>query len=435
MFNVYVNDGNLKEFPSDSICYIVAKGGIYLKKELDNISSLTKVNKVDCLEELQSYAKLNLPKIPAEKFARIVDFFRKVYDEHRSEGVVILYLNPENKNIRIVVPKQEVGGASADYDADFTVENYERIGTIHSHANFGAFHSGIDTNDEENFDGLHITVGNVADKAVSISSCVVVNGERFKVAPEDYIDGIHKPVSRFIESYKLDKSSKKSWKKNKKKWNKKEFKNQKKYFGKLFKFNFESKDETEKEDKFKSSFSSFAADRYECESDSQCNTKWLRMVSKKEFKYSYAYRGSKYNGMYGGKNLYGAGYKKTYPGKNFNQPSKKFSGGVELERKEEDGVIYYQPTKEERGKALTPVDARSEFKLEEDKRELITEIPCNKCVHRLTKMELEIEELTEEEDNISEELLILKDAFPDASMGELIEMQEAMDSLDTHYGF
>ena len=91
MFNVYVNDGNLKELPTDAVCYIVAKGGIYLKKELDNVSSLTKVDKIDCLEELQSYAKLNLPKIPAEKFARIVDFFRKVYDEHRSEGVIILY--------------------------------------------------------------------------------------------------------------------------------------------------------------------------------------------------------------------------------------------------------------------------------------------------------------------------------------------------------
>jgi hypothetical protein len=53
-----------------------------------------------------------------------------------------------------------------------------------------AFHSGTDDKDEVDFDGLHITVGNMDNDLISISCSIVANGTRFTCQPSDYIDGI-----------------------------------------------------------------------------------------------------------------------------------------------------------------------------------------------------------------------------------------------------
>ena len=71
-----------------------------------------------------------------------------------------------------------------------TIDGYTMIGDIHSHANFSAFHSGIDDKDEQSFDGLHITIGNNGDAEVSISTSIVSNGQRFIADAGDYVNGI-----------------------------------------------------------------------------------------------------------------------------------------------------------------------------------------------------------------------------------------------------
>ena len=191
MFNVYLHDGE-KPLPKDDVCYIIAKDGIYLKKKLGVMESIAPVKEISILKSIQATAKMNIKKIPAVEFGRVYEFFRRVYEAHQSEAVVLLFYDEINKKYRIVPPHQKVTAAGAEYDRGIVMEGYTMVGTIHSHANFSAFHSGTDVADEQGFDGLHITIGHVASDNPSITACIVANGHRVVIQPEEYASGIIK---------------------------------------------------------------------------------------------------------------------------------------------------------------------------------------------------------------------------------------------------
>jgi hypothetical protein len=195
MFNVFIYDGQ-KEIPDDDILYIVGKDGVYLRKRLGLMESTTKVSGISHLAEVPRTAKMNLPMIPADKFATTVKFFKEVYKLYRSESMVLIQYDPETKLFILVPPSQEVSSASIEYDRNLNIEGYLKVGTIHSHADFSAFHSGVDVADEKHFDGLHITVGHVNQDEVSISASIVANQERFKVHPLDCIAGISQTADK-----------------------------------------------------------------------------------------------------------------------------------------------------------------------------------------------------------------------------------------------
>jgi PRTRC genetic system protein A len=187
MFNVFVNNG-INEMPDDDILYIVCKEGIYLKKKLGIMESITPVKNISTLETVQMMATMHIKPIPAFQFAQVESFFREVYKEHHSEAIVLLFYNEERKVYKIVPPHQKVNGGSVDYNRAITIDGFNMIGDIHSHANMSAFHSGVDDKDEESFDGLHITIGNCGSENVSISASIVSNAQRFIVEPSDYIN-------------------------------------------------------------------------------------------------------------------------------------------------------------------------------------------------------------------------------------------------------
>jgi hypothetical protein len=194
MIPVYYFEKMPDVLPDDDACYIVSKH-IYLKKKTGLIDSMVQVQTIDMGAVLPEYARMNLPKIKAKTFGEVVGFFGMTFKEHRSEAGTILNLkthptNPKLKKIDYTVPHQRVSGGACKYDIVID-PSYLNCGTIHSHADFGAFHSGTDVNDEKYFDGLHITVGHVTQLPFcSISASVVVNGKRILVDPCHYIEGI-----------------------------------------------------------------------------------------------------------------------------------------------------------------------------------------------------------------------------------------------------
>lgn len=188
MFKVHINDGS--EFPTDDIFYIVGSNGIFLKKSLGIIDSTSPVDKISILKEVDTYASLNIKKISSELICQNVNFLKWVYSEYKSEGMSILHYNDTNEEMKIQVPQQWVSGGGLRYVNDVSFKNFVRLGSIHSHADFGAFHSSIDKGDEFNWDGLHITIGNVNSENVSITASIVANKLRFIVEPTDYIEGI-----------------------------------------------------------------------------------------------------------------------------------------------------------------------------------------------------------------------------------------------------
>lgn len=193
MFNVHIHNG--VELPKDDIYYIVAKEGIFLKKKTGIMESIAPVKGISILESIESTANMNIKKIPGGQFARVVTFFREVYKKYYGEAIVLIFYDETRHIYKFVAPHQKVTSGTCDYDKGISVENMQMIGTIHSHANMSAFHSGVDDKDEEHFDGLHITVGNMRDENVSITASIVANGHRFVIDPLDYIDRLELTVN------------------------------------------------------------------------------------------------------------------------------------------------------------------------------------------------------------------------------------------------
>lgn len=175
----------------DETCYLLGKNGLFLRKRNGLVEATVKIEGISFLEEIKPSARLNLPKISPEIMVRTILFFRRVHVRFGSEAMVLLHYSKEN-GYELSCPPQRVGPASVHYDADERLEGYLLVGTIHSHNNFNAFHSGVDSHDERHFDGLHITLGFMNQPYFTISCSIVVNGTRYSLVPENTVTGIKK---------------------------------------------------------------------------------------------------------------------------------------------------------------------------------------------------------------------------------------------------
>lgn len=194
------------ELPKSGMYYVVAKNGVYIHVERQIGSALVKADGIPWLEDAKPSISLKLPKIPGRIIGQALTFFRKVWDQHRSEAYVQLYYSKELNQYRLWCPQQRVsaGGVSYNRADQFSYEErvgdgkqdvtkqwkWQMVGTIHSHCNFSAFHSGTDTHDEETFDGIHITLGHVDRKEFSMVASVAVNANRVQLEPENCTSGV-----------------------------------------------------------------------------------------------------------------------------------------------------------------------------------------------------------------------------------------------------
>jgi PRTRC genetic system protein A len=414
MFPVHVNDGS-KPIPTDDICYIIGKDGIYLKKKLGMVESLIKVDNISILQPVEQYGKIHLPKIPGKLMAKVVGFFREAYDKYSGEAASILYFNEKTKQYKVVIPEQKVSGAAVDYEVDLEekMPNFRLVGTIHSHANFGAFHSGTDSADEKNFDGLHITVGNVkgSNGSFSLSTSIVINGTRFTVPDSDYIENvIHEEEKKEVTVQ-----------------------------GVTYGYTWSSSN---------NKMYTFDASKITDE-DFEFNPKWMEKVSERTYQYQQGGKiGFHYDdwwggGAYtygGGKYSYGDLTKKhmTYDDQDGEHRSfiraqdgyrgihakgKKFIYRPNGGRHEGNGIIRFPETNPQNGQMNL-------FRLDESKRSLNCTVPCEKCIHRDLKLDMIIEDIDDQkeemDDDKAEAIQIVKQMYPKLSDKEVAEVVEGM---------
>lgn len=142
--------------------------------------------------------KIYNTNFPIAEFQWVMKYFQQIYDRDKTEaGVYLLYHQALNEWKVLPVVQVDCSGGSVNYlpptgifnddhkgreykkameespeavaNQARVVENYNRLyaegwriyGTIHSHCEMNAFHSGVDDADELDFDGLHITIGKV----------------------------------------------------------------------------------------------------------------------------------------------------------------------------------------------------------------------------------------------------------------------------------
>lgn len=176
--------------------YLVCKDGIYINKETKIGNGLIKVKNIPFLQEADTSFNYTLPTLPSKILKQAYTFFNKIYALKKSECYLTMYYS-ETAGFRLHCPSQSVSHGSVQYNRNDQIpleerkaEKYSMVGTIHSHCNFSAFHSGVDVDDEATFDGFHITIGHVDRKQFSLASSLAVNGNRMEVAPIDCIEGI-----------------------------------------------------------------------------------------------------------------------------------------------------------------------------------------------------------------------------------------------------
>ena len=185
------------ELPKSGTYYLVAGNGVWLHKDTGIVKAFVPVKGVSPLEDLDAdvFVECGLPKLPVRHVWRIKEFFRKVVQEYHAEAATNLYYRKSDQSFKIHIPQQQVSHGGVNYErVGLThlenMQDYLRVGTIHSHCDFNAFHSGTDIGDENDFDGLHCTFGHNDKSEFSISASVVVNGVRRKVDPESVLEGI-----------------------------------------------------------------------------------------------------------------------------------------------------------------------------------------------------------------------------------------------------
>lgn len=185
-----------QELPESGSYYVIADNGIFFHKEDGILSIDFKVESITDLDHYdQSEVKLKFPKIPAQRINEIKLFFATVVEKYKAESCVNLFYSAKEKNWAFKISEQDVSHGGVAYDKSAkTIElplGYVPVGSIHSHCDFEAFHSGVDVSDEKNWDGLHVTFGHNDREQFTITACVVNNnGVRIKIDPLDVMDGI-----------------------------------------------------------------------------------------------------------------------------------------------------------------------------------------------------------------------------------------------------
>lgn len=177
----------------EAIAFVIDGSGWKLWKRNGVSQALIPVKAVDGLPVLSAGIDFTAVKLPLELVRQVTAWFVAVYRKHSSEAVGYLYYHGGTGGWDFIPPTQTVGPAHAKYEQAPKPQGDGWIvaGTIHSHGNMTAFHSGTDDADEAFFDGVHITIGKVDPKGVPEYACsVVVNGQRLSVDPSVLIDGM-----------------------------------------------------------------------------------------------------------------------------------------------------------------------------------------------------------------------------------------------------
>lgn len=199
MYPIYIYEDNT-ELPTESEYYVVSGNGIWFRKETDVFVGFIPVPTISFLKELKGAdesLQCVLTKIPHDMVMKVKKFFVQVFKKYHSEACVILYYNREQNQYSISVPRQWNSHGSVRYIRPGTSDFIPGlpVGTIHSHCDFGAFHSGVDQEDESTFDGLHITFGDITKtEGMSVTASLVVNNMRCWVDSLVYLEGVERSV-------------------------------------------------------------------------------------------------------------------------------------------------------------------------------------------------------------------------------------------------
>lgn len=139
------------------------------------------------LEEIPTGFQFNLPKIPGEKLAEAISFFRKYCQRGiELEVMVIFFFHPQTQEYIVDCPIQSVSKGRIHFDElDYEREGYIQVLQLHSHNSMDAYFSSIDDHDEKRF-LLYGVVGQLDEEVPVMKLRAGLNGHFYQL-PLDYI--------------------------------------------------------------------------------------------------------------------------------------------------------------------------------------------------------------------------------------------------------
>lgn len=160
--------------PAAGPYFIAAKDGYFVHRTFHFGRVLVPISEAVGAPELNPTIWYNNLKLPNQLVGQALSFFRAIWEKQKTEAMVDITYHADH-GYRLFVPPQEC--SMAGVEAKRNMEHYvgQIVGTIHSHCNFNAFHSGTDTHDADSHDGLHITIGHV-DTTPDIALMIRVSG-------------------------------------------------------------------------------------------------------------------------------------------------------------------------------------------------------------------------------------------------------------------
>ena len=196
---IKTHDGNSPEEQAaleSRIHYVVAASGVFQVRDLATHRSVTRVsNRIPGLPDEIEGVELRAPRLPRWLLEDTLAFFNEVYLQYGGEAIVVPFYDPRTREFSVGVPQQRIcgyvdyygrrwPGSRLDYQGVELPEGHVRFGTIHSHADMGAYASHTDCQDEQYEDGLHVVFGSFRSHELTRSASFVAGGRRFELEPD-----------------------------------------------------------------------------------------------------------------------------------------------------------------------------------------------------------------------------------------------------------
>jgi len=180
---------------------VIGDGGRFIK--VPTIFGTALVKDTRKTREITPVVQQSALKIPGRLFEATRDLFKYIYEQQKTEAVVLFYYNKNTTEWQTVIPSQKCSGGQASYDlsvgrilnletgeeADIdNTKGWVLAGSAHSHGMMGAFWSGGDNINELPINGFHVTFGKVLDPIPALACSLVVRHTRFVLPAHQVFD-------------------------------------------------------------------------------------------------------------------------------------------------------------------------------------------------------------------------------------------------------
>lgn len=172
--------------------YIIDDNVLYVEVHNELFSTFERMEEIP---EASSAPKWNGAKIPFKMWMEMTSFCQVSYEKFKSEALILLFYCETEDKWHWWAPPQTTRGMTVSTNTTNPAYQRQRanypdlqLGTLHHHCSSSAFQSGTDSNDEEDREGIHITIGKVGSALLDIHARMTIGNVCTDINIEDVVE-------------------------------------------------------------------------------------------------------------------------------------------------------------------------------------------------------------------------------------------------------